>query len=77
MPNATPPAVVDIAGDQQELGLLDETEIDQRVPRLERGVAKRLVETVPNPPDLAERAIEMEVGGVDESAAHGDGSTGA
>ena len=63
-------AIEQVAADHEELRVLLEAAVDQRIPRVERGIAHHVGEAVPQRPDARKRAVEVQIGGVDEASWH-------
>jgi hypothetical protein len=61
-----PVIVIEITGDQQKRNILGDGEVDQIPERLPRAVARDILRDSPAPREAGKRAIEVNIGGVEE-----------
>jgi hypothetical protein len=68
-------AVVDVAGNEERVNVAVDAKVDDAFEGIERRGCRELANAVVDPPQPAERAVEVEVGGVDEpERLHGQNS---
>jgi hypothetical protein len=59
--------VIDIAGHQEEIGLLRQTKLDKRIKSAEDGLPEPTADLAGTQAQPSERRIQMQVGGMDKA----------